>query len=156
MERWTVMKDQGDLESQQKKPKIVDEAVERVKQLPPEQKAQAIEKLEMYSGPIPHPDILKKYDDIDPGAAKLIIENGVDESKHRRKMESDSLEYARRDNKRRDYMGFSIGLVGMGIGGLLIWLNHTVTGTIFSGVSLVMLVSLFLGKSNNDQSKTDS
>ncbi|MCI1699483.1 DUF2335 domain-containing protein [Liquorilactobacillus nagelii] len=150
------MKDQGDLESQQKKPKIVDEAVERVKQLPPEQKAQAIEKLEMYSGPIPHPDILKKYDDIDPGAAKLIIENGVDESKHRRKMESDSLEYARRDNKRRDYMGFSIGLVGMGIGGLLIWLNHTVTGTIFSGVSLVMLVSLFLGKSNNDQSKTDS
>ena len=42
----------------------------------------------MQSGPIPRPDILKKYNDLDPGAAKKIINNGVQESVHRRKMES--------------------------------------------------------------------
>ncbi|MFT8465282.1 MAG: DUF2335 domain-containing protein [Liquorilactobacillus satsumensis] len=144
------MKNQKDLESQQDKPEIVDEAVDKLKKLPLHQQEQAIAKLEMYSGPIPHPDILKKYDDIDPGAAKLIIDNGVEESKHRRKMEIDAMEYSQKDVKRRDWMGFVLGILGILIGAFLIWLGHTVTGSIFSGVSLVMLVGLFLGKSEND------
>ncbi len=80
----------------------VDDVVERVTKLPPHEQEQAIEKLEMYSGPIPHPDILKKHDDIDPGVAKLIIENGVEESKHRRSMENQALAFAQKDRKRRD------------------------------------------------------
>lgn len=42
----------------------------------------------MYSGPIPAPHFLKEYDEMDPGAAKQIIDNGVEESHHRRQMES--------------------------------------------------------------------
>ena len=51
----------------------VDEVIDSVKKLPREEQEMAISKLEMYSGPIPHPDILKKYDELDPGAAKLLL-----------------------------------------------------------------------------------
>lgn len=51
-----------------------------LKMLPPAQQQMAMAKLEMYSGPIPHPDILKQYDEINPGAAQLIIKNGVKNS----------------------------------------------------------------------------
>ncbi len=128
----------------------VDEAVDHITKLPHKEQQQVVAKLEMTSGPIPHPDILSRYDELDPGAAKLIIENGVEESAHRRTLESRAMEYSRRDHKRRDIMGFTIGLVGMSIGALLIWLEHTVTGTIFSGVSLVMLVGLFVGSNDSD------
>ena len=144
----------------QEKDDQVDEIVDHVKRLPEQQQQQTIAKLEMHSGPIPTPSILKEYDNLDPGAAKLIIENGVEESKHRRDMESKSLEYTRRDRKRRDWMGFSFGLVGIVFGGLLIQRGHTIPGTVFSGVSLAMLVGLFLGNPdeviNNSDDEDDN
>ena len=98
----------------------------------------------MQSGPIPRPDILKKYNDLDPGAAKKIINNGVQKSVHRRKMESKSLNISNSKEKRRDFMGFSIGILIILIGGLLIYTGHLITGSIFSGVSAVGLIGEFL------------
>lgn len=127
----------------------IDQVVDSVKRLPPKKQQQAIAKLEMYSGPIPHPDILKKYDEIDPGAAKQIIDNGVEESMHRRKMETDMLEAAKKDRRRRDWMGFVIGIIALATGTFLMYMDHVVTGTIFSGVSVIGLVSLFLANDNS-------
>ena len=53
-----------------------------------EQKSELLPVMEMYSGPIPHPQILKQYDSVYHGAAKKIINNGVAESKHRRMLEN--------------------------------------------------------------------
>lgn len=134
----------------------IDEAVDSVKKLPPHQQQRVIAKLEMHSGPIPQPDILKQYDEIDPGAAKQIIDNGVEESIHRRKMETDMLIATKKDRRRRDWMGFVIGIIALGTGAFLIYMDHVVTGTIFSGVSVLGLVSLFLANdSPNDSSGND-
>lgn len=57
-------------------------------EMPKETKDEIIAHLEMYRGPIPHPDILEGYQKLYPNAAKEIIDNGVDESKHRRKLET--------------------------------------------------------------------
>lgn len=38
---------------------------------------------EVYSGPLPHPEHLKKYDEVYPGAAKIIIETFVKQYSHR-------------------------------------------------------------------------
>ncbi|MBO3091436.1 DUF2335 domain-containing protein [Schleiferilactobacillus harbinensis] len=110
--------------------------------------------LEMYSGPIPHPDILERYDAIDPGAAKQIIDNGVTESTHRRAMEDKAIEYSRRDRKRRDWMGYSIGLIIIGVGAFLIYLDHVLTGTLLSGVSAIGLVGLFVANGENTDSQS--
>ncbi|WP_160993144.1 DUF2335 domain-containing protein [Ligilactobacillus salivarius] len=128
----------------------VDEVIDSVKKLPREDQEMAISKLEMYSGPIPHPDILKKYDELDPGAAKLIIENGVKESEHRRKLEVQAMNYTAKDSKRREWMGFFLGIIIILVGALLIYLGHTITGTVLSGISAVSLVSLFVGNSSEE------
>lgn len=136
----------------------VKKAVNHIERLPHEQQQLVMSKLEMYSGPIPHPDILKKYDEMDPGAAKQIIDNGVTESEHRRDLESKSLEYARRDRKRRDWMGLAVALAIILVGAFLIFLGHTITGTVLSGVSAIAMVGLFLdndSKSSNSKSNEE-
>lgn len=64
------------------------ELIGKIESLSDDKKAELTSTLEMYSGPIPHPKILQAFDEIVPGAAKLIIRNGVQESKHRRGLEN--------------------------------------------------------------------
>lgn len=66
------------------------EIIDQVKKLPLSEKQQEdiIATMEMYSGPIPHPKILAGYQALYPNAAKKIIENGLDESRHRRHLET--------------------------------------------------------------------
>ncbi|WP_259717307.1 DUF2335 domain-containing protein [Weissella confusa] len=64
------------------------ELIDKIESLPESAKAELSATLEMYSGPIPHPKILKEFNEIVPGSAKQIIKNGVQESKHRRGLEN--------------------------------------------------------------------
>ncbi|CAI3328446.1 hypothetical protein CIRMBP1229_02401 [Enterococcus cecorum] len=132
------------------------EIIDKVEKMPPEQKEQAMLTLEMHYGPIPHPEILKKYDELDPGAAKLIIENGVNESVHRRDMEKRLLEKEINDKRRGQYLGFIIGLVVILAGTYLIYANHPITGTLLSGTSLLGLVGSFLSSGSNDRNNEKS
>lgn len=132
------------------------EIIDKVEKMPPEQKEQAMLTLEMHYGPIPHPEILKKYDELDPGAAKLIIENGVNESVHRRDMEKRLLKKEINDKRRGQYLGFIIGLVVILAGTYLIYANHPITGTLLSGTSLLGLVGSFLSSGSNDRNNEKS
>lgn len=40
-----------------------------------------------FSGPLPHPDILAKYEEVYPGAASKIFQMAEEQAEHRRKME---------------------------------------------------------------------
>lgn len=42
---------------------------------------------QVFEGPVPHPDLLARYDDLVPGTAQRMIQLAEDESLHRRKME---------------------------------------------------------------------
>ncbi|WP_338231407.1 DUF2335 domain-containing protein [Companilactobacillus muriivasis] len=134
----------------------VDETVSHIERLAPKQKEQVISKLEMYSGPIPHPDILKKYDEMYHGAAREIIDNGVQESVHRRSMESSYLSQNVKRKRRRDWMGFTIGIVVLFLGFYLIYLGHTIVGTIFSSGFGVTLVAVFASDGNSAPSNKSS
>lgn len=62
------------------------EVLDQVSKLPlsDKDKNSIMATLEMYSGPIPHPKILAGYQALYPDAAQKIIENGLEESRHRR------------------------------------------------------------------------
>lgn len=43
--------------------------------------------VQSYEGPIPHPDLLRKFDELLPGTAERLINLAVAESEHRRSLE---------------------------------------------------------------------
>lgn len=44
-----------------------------------------------YQGPLPHPDLLKKFDEVKPGLASEIIEASKEERRHRHRWENKAL-----------------------------------------------------------------
>lgn len=97
-----------------------------------------------FSGPLPHPAILQQYDAVLPGAADRIIRMAENQEGHRHKLES-AVVHA---EIRKSYFGMVCGLIvaltGMGIGGLLLNAGHTIGGSIFAGVPLTGLVTVFV------------
>ena len=61
------IKDKNELE--------IEEIVEEVEKLPHEKRQVVLQKLEIYQGDLPHPDILKGYNSLYPDAAQKIIDN---------------------------------------------------------------------------------
>lgn len=120
------------------------------------EKQQLIATLEMYNGPIPHPDILEGYDKLDPGAAQRIIDNGIDESKHRRKMEEKTVNHLARSFYFRFVLAFILAIL-FGSGSFyLILIGHTIVGSIFVGVTFISMLSIFTGENINNQQEDDN
>lgn len=137
------------------------EIIAQVKKMPisDQQKNDLIATMEMYSGPIPHPKILAGYEALDPGAAEKIINNGIEESVHRRKLET-----ARQRRRGRLAWTSMVALVIVCIlfiiGSFFLIMNdHTIIGSIFGGTSFVVLVACFFSNieqlSNNNDISTN-
>lgn len=120
------------------------ELLDNLKGLDEEQKTEVMATMEMYSGPLPHPSILKQYKDLYPQAAEEIIKNGLAESKHRRRLENSRvwtklllsaftlvvfavLSYL--------FLKWSVDLIKAG---------HKVIGSIFGGGSFLMILGTLL------------
>ncbi|MCH3989840.1 MAG: DUF2335 domain-containing protein [Lactobacillus sp.] len=124
-------------------------------------KKHVISMMQMYSGPIPHPDILAGYQHLYPKAAERIIENGVAESEHRRKLETIR-------QKRRGRMAWVslialvVILAGITVGSFFLILHGSkVLGTIFGSLSFISLLGSLLGyvdklSSSDDWTQRDS
>jgi len=66
------------------------------------------------SGPLPSPDILKKYEEISPGIANRLIKIAEDEALHRRKMEAEVIAVQSREQsayRTSEMLGQVFGLV---------------------------------------------
>lgn len=127
--------DQEIIEQVRKNPDLTSDAKENI-----------IATMEMYSGPIPHPKILAVYDALYKGAAKKIIDNGIAESEHRRKLES-----ARQ--KRRGRLAWASMIILALICTIFMigsfWLimsNHKIIGSIFGVSAFLVLVGTFFNK----------
>jgi len=82
---------------------------------------------------LPHPDILRSFEEIVPGAAQRIFVQFEEQSTHRRTMEADVISSGAFSQRIGSISASLIGLIGVG-GGL--WLAH-------EGKSLVGLTALF-------------
>lgn len=93
-----------------------------------------------YSGPVPPPELLRQFEEILPGAARIIFSEFQEQGLHRRRLEDISV----RTNNRRSLIGQAVagtGLLILLLGGL--WLmsrNQLVPG---AGSVLVALISAF-------------
>ncbi|MHC9533126.1 DUF2335 domain-containing protein [Dellaglioa sp. L3N] len=139
------------------------EILDQVKNLPisENEKEDIIATMEMYSGPIPHPKILAGYQALYPDAAEKIIENGLEESRHRR-----TLETARQ--KRRGNLAWAsmiiltiVCVVFMIFSFELIMTGHTAIGSVFGAGSFLTFLGTLVNNvtilsGNNDISSENN
>ena len=71
----------------------------------------------VHQGPLPHPAILKQYDDIVPGAAERIMRMAEQQAQHRQDLEARVIRTDNRQSLLGMIFGFVIAVVGFG-GGL--------------------------------------
>ena len=112
------------------------------------QKVVGIEKVTThFSGPLPPPDILKRYNDIVSGAAERILVMAEKQSMHRQDLEK-KLVYG---NVNHDLLGMILGFIVcillISAGTFLVYADKPITGfvSMLSGVALI--VGAFLQRS---------
>lgn len=115
----------------------------------------SIEVTETFSGPLPHPDILRKYDMACPGAADRLLSYVELEANHRRQLELSALtaeiRAAKRDSleaKRGQVFALVITLSALGLGAAAAMTGHEVAGTMLGVGGIGGIVATFLGQRN--------
>lgn len=118
----------------------------------------SLSRTEVFSGPLPHPNILAQYEAIVPGAAERIIVMAENQSRHRIAMEDRVIQSDIRNSKYGQIFGFIIAVLGLVISCVLVLTGYTLSGTIFAGVILLSLVSVFVSGSvsrRNERTEKD-
>jgi len=100
--------------------------------------------MESYSGPLPHPEFMRKYEEALPGACDRIFKLTEKEQTHRIEYDDRKLTGAIEQAKRGQWMGFVLcilfGLIAYGTA----YLGHTVLAGIIGGATIVSLAIVFV------------
>jgi len=99
---------------------------------------------EMFIGPLPHPDILKRYDEVMPGIADRIVAEFQAESLHRREQEKAALHAESREAMRGQLFAFLTVVAAFITVGWLGWLGHPAAAGAVAGTTIVGLVIAFI------------
>lgn len=99
--------------------------------------------LQSYEGPLPHPDLMEKYEKIQQGAANRILSMAEKEQEHRHTIDNQILE-DRKQERDTQMTGFKVG-VGVVVfivlvSAYLIYMNKTTEGV----VALIAAISPYL------------
>lgn len=87
---------------------------------------------ELYSGPLPHPETLARYDQIVPGSAERIISVFEKQVDHRHKLENKFFDQRASESKLGTACITVLAIVLIGSGTFLVFNNKEVTGMITS------------------------
>lgn len=101
-------------------------------------------KMTHFSGPMPHPDILRGMEEVVPGAAKQVIDMALSQSTHRKALETIAITSQTQQSGRGQILGFIIAMFGLGGSFYLVSQGHDAAGAVIGGIDLVALVSVFV------------
>jgi uncharacterized membrane protein len=97
-----------------------------------------------FSGPLPPPAILEKYNEIIENGAERIMVMAEEQSKHRKELEKKALDTDSRNSLLGVIFAFILGVTTITIGGLVILKGQPWPGTIIGSGGLVALVYAFI------------
>jgi len=105
---------------------------------------------EYFVGPLPHPEVLKKYEQILPGAADRIIKLAEHQLAHRQDIEKQIIKSNIESEKRGINFAFLLAIVLMLIGALLVYERKDTAGYFaLFGPLIYQGISFFIKKSND-------
>lgn len=127
-----------------------------IKELNPEQQSIIIKAIrsESFSGPIPHPELLIKYEQVQPGFAERIVEMAEKQLGHRIECEDKVVNGSVSESKRGQCFGLIVAVLFLCAATALGLTGHDWLGGVLGGGTLVALVTVFVNskhrKDNNE------
>lgn len=123
---------------------------------------------ELFTGPLPHPDLFEKYERILPGLADRITKMAEKQSAHRQKIESRVINFDMLKSLLGLIFALIIVIVAIVAGVYLIVKGNSIAGGVVSLFPLTTIVGMFIyqnywkdmrvidGKKQKDKSKKES
>lgn len=123
---------------------------------PPEQQMRFVATATSYSGPIPPPEMLERFNELIPRGAHRILKMAEKQQDHRHKLEEKVIT----SDIRRSWGGLAAGLVvaivSIALGCTLVFNGHDAAGTTIATATVVGLVTAFLtGTSRRKQERAE-
>lgn len=108
------------------------------------EKVHAVVTNSRFEGPLPHPDIFKRYSETIPDAPERILKQFEEDSAHVRNMQSKALEAQKQDNSRVHWMAWSLIIGGYFLSAFFAyfdkdWLAAIILGTTLGGTIIGFL-----------------
>lgn len=110
---------------------------------------------EVFSGPLPHPEILVGYEQATPGSAERIISMAEKQADHRRVMESKLLDADIRSEQRGQIMAFSLATLVSGGGIYLLAIGQDIGGLVALITPLAGLAGMFIAARRQPKDKSN-
>lgn len=110
-----------------------------------------------FSGPLPHPDILRQYEQIQPGFAERIMQMAESESRHRRQQENRAMSATIWEVRLGQIFAFLIGSLTIAAGSYTALHGSPIVGGLIGTGGVIGLVTVFiLGRniSGSDEAET--
>ena len=97
-----------------------------------------------FSGPLPPPDALEKYERVSPGAAERIIAMAETQSSHRHELEKSLVDSEYKQASKGQICAATLGALAIISGAIAGILGAQWTGSVIGGLVVVGLVSAFI------------
>lgn len=100
--------------------------------------------MEQFSGPIPPPDLLRQYDELIEHGAERIFGAFEKQTRHRQTIEAAVIHGNEARSFRGQWMAYSLALIILTLGSVMIFKGREWAGTVLISVDLVGLVAVFI------------
>jgi uncharacterized membrane protein len=97
-----------------------------------------------FSGPLPPPEVLRKFDEVVPGAAERIIKMAEEQSAHRKDLERKVIDSDVSRSKWGQLLGFVIAIAGLVAATLISIYGNAIAGGVLGVGTLASLVGVFM------------
>jgi uncharacterized membrane protein len=113
------------------------------------------QQVQSFSGPLPHPEILRQFEQVSPGAAERIIKMAEDQSQHRRDLEKKVIESDVARSKMGQVLGFVIAIFGLTVSAIIAIYGNAIAGTILGAGTIASLVGVFMYGTNSRKAERE-
>ncbi len=104
----------------------------------------AIVEAEFYSGTIPHPEIIAKWQILVPTAGERILAMAEQQTAHRQALEALALPAALNAQRRGQQYGLTTAIVGLGAATVAVIMHEPVAASVLGGGTLAIMVTAFI------------
>lgn len=98
----------------------------------------------VHIGPVPSPDVLKGYHDLNPQYAERLFSMAEREAAHRHRMDERAMDSHDRLASLGVWSGLTVGIVGLLVALGVAFIGHPTAAAIIGGIDLATLVAVFV------------